>query len=306
VDEQELIRLLNKYLPLIFMGVFVVALLLMWQVSQRLTRPIQALQDLSVDISNQSYRQIELNTGDELEELGNYLNQMSRELEQFHQSLSDKNELLKETIQGMSHEMKTPLALINAYAAGIRDGVKMENSAEIIMDQVGALSLLIDQMLNLAKYEKEVYNLERINLVTLTEAIVSAYPEQLVENGLKFNKCFEQDIFIIGDADKMGVVIQNLVSNAVKYATQPNISICIYKDKDSQKPVWSIQNAASDIKKEDFERLEEPFFVVDKSRNRLTTGTGIGLSLVATILKKHGFQYEKAMQSDLFVFKIYF
>lgn len=305
VDGMELIQLTNRYVPLAFLAVYGLALFFMWQVSIRLTKPIEQLKLQSEAIARHEFDKSDLRTGDELESLGKSLNQMSSELENYHQQMTEKNELLKETIQGMSHEMKTPLALINAYAAGIRDGVSTENGAEVIMAQVERLNHMIDQMLTLAKYEQITFEKRSVNLVGLCQRAIDIFKPALMAQHLSLNFSFSEQPTIECNEEMLFIALENLISNAIKYTTTPEIFVGIGKDAMTKRYKITVQNASDEISEEALKRLKEPFYVAERSRSRLISGTGIGLSIASTIFKRHDYGFELAYDKGLFSARIF-
>ncbi len=306
VDGMALIQLINRYLPFAFLGVYGLAMLLMWQVSVRLTKPIAQLKAQSEAIARHEFVKSDLRTGDELESLGVSLNQMSSELENYHLQMTEKNELLKETIQGMSHEMKTPLALINAYAAGIRDGIESEKGAEIIMTQVGHLSHMIDQMLALAKYEQIQFEKRPVDLIHLSQNVMDNFQPVLEAQALYIKSKFTENALIECDEDMLRIVVQNLLSNAIKYTVQPEIYFEICQDSLTNQITLTVQNASSEMLEETMLRLKEPFYVAERSRSRLISGTGLGLSIVATVLKRHNYELKLIYDQGSFIARIFF
>ena len=119
--------------------------------SKRVISPLEELSELTKDIALLNFKKVHIRTGDEIEDLSNSINVMSEQLEIAHNKLEDKNENLKHLIATISHEFKTPLALIKAYSIGVNDGIDDGSYTEVILEQVDNISKLVDDMLLLSK-----------------------------------------------------------------------------------------------------------------------------------------------------------
>lgn len=304
VDGSEWLALLNQYMPLAFLIGFVLLTVFLWRTSKRISNPLNNLTQMALQISNHNYSQVKLQTGDEFEVLAGELNRMSKSLENYYRMLNDQNEWLQSTIQNMSHEMKTPLALLYAQIAAYRDGILTEINYESLTEPVDRLNGLIEQMLLLASLQQAVYEHKSVSISELIHARTAQLTVLFEQRHLALVLEVEPNCVVIGDEAKLQLVVDNLLTNAFKYATRGEVCIHLSKERDSQHMKFRIINESLPFSEADLNRLEQPFFTKDQSRHRSLSGTGLGLSQVAAILDKHGFQHAIRYQSGFFEYEI--
>ncbi|EPZ58523.1 his Kinase A domain protein [[Clostridium] sordellii ATCC 9714] len=172
---------------------------------------------------------------------------MSMSLQNAQNELNKRNENLKIFIGGASHELKTPIALIKAYAMGIQDGIDDGTYLDTIIEQSEKMNDIINNLLYLSKYEKRELKLENVNLKDLLEDTIKEYDVFIESNDIEVNLNISKDKFII-NTDKEGIklVINNLISNAIKYTTDKKIYIDLNKN---EKIYLAIYNKANPNKK---------------------------------------------------------
>ena len=295
--SQETIKIVNKFnIIMSSISVLLIALLT-FILSNRIIKPIKKLNKLSEDISMLNFRTEEIKTNDEIEELAQSINKMSVRLEKAHNELNDKNESLKRFISDASHEMKTPVALIKAYAMGIQDGIDDDTFLDTIIEQSENLTEIINTLLYWAKYEKKEINLSTFDLKEKLLNTTKKYEILVEDNQIDMNIKIDEDNFII-NADESGIeiVINNLISNAIKYTTNNKINVFLLKD--DKEIFLSVTNGVREIDKEQLQNLWKPFYVVEESRSKELSGTGLGLSIVKEILEAHKFEYGVEVNDD--------
>lgn len=230
------------------------------------------------------------------------LNAMSVKLEAAHLGLEHKNNQLKEIIAALSHEMKTPLALIYAYGAGIRDGIGGVESTEVILGQVDRLSALMDQMLSLSRYEQDIYHMTSFCLSDAVRQWMNNFEPKLKQEGILIDAKIEDDLWISADIEKIQVVVNNLLTNAIKYNTDQHIEMTLKSvGNHAQFKLKNGCNFRIAPSVELVEKLWEPFMVGEDSRDSTLSGTGLGLSIVKVILDKHQFEYGIDIKEGQFV-----
>ncbi|MGL5346726.1 MAG: sensor histidine kinase [Peptostreptococcaceae bacterium] len=295
--SQETIQIVNKFNIIMSSISVLIIVLLTFILSNRIIKPIKKLNKLSEDISMLNFRTEEIKTNDEIEELANSINKMSVRLEKAHNELNDKNESLKRFISDASHEMKTPVALIKAYAMGIQDGIDDETFLDTIIEQSENLTEIINTLLYWAKYEKKEINLNTFDLKEKLLNTIKKYEILIEENKIDMNINIDKDEFIINaDESSIEIVINNLISNAIKYTTNNKINVFLLKD--GGEIFLSVTNGVGEINKEQIENLWAPFYVVEESRSKELSGTGLGLSIVKEILEAHKFEYGVEVNDD--------
>ena len=288
--SEETIKIVNKFN--IFTSIVSVLLIMLLTItlSNRITKPLKKLKILSRDISKLNFRTEEIKTNDEIEELADSINRMCLSLEKAHNELNNRNETLKNFIADASHELKTPVALIKAYTMGVQDGMDDGTFLDTILEQNENLSTIINSLLYWAKYEKKELNIVNFDLKNKLNKCINKYRILFEENNITLTTKFDSgDFYIDVDDESIDIVLNNLITNAIKYTTDNKIDIFLLKDE--EKIILSIKNGVNNVRKEDIEKLWEPFYVVEKSRNKDLSGTGLGLTITKGILDVHKFEY---------------
>ena len=192
----------------------------------------------------------------------------------------------KSFITDASHELKTPLAIINTNT----DVIEMENGASkwtlSIHKQVERLNELVKNLISLAKLEEEEIQKTNFSLSDIIYEISNDYEEvcKNINRELKLN--IEKNIQINADEKLIRKLITILIENAVKYSKE-NTQIKLNLEKQNKKIIFTIENEADNLKIKKYDELFERFYRADFSRNRKTGGYGIGLSIAQSIAIKH-------------------
>ncbi len=298
-----IVNQLNVYMLLISL---VVILAVVWIWSQRVTLPLKKLETTARQIARSDFHTVEIYTNDEIEELAKAINQMSQELAKTHHKLLERNQNLKAFSANISHEIKTPLALIKAYAYGIEEGLDDGTYAETIIEQTDAITSLVERLLTLSKLEKDPLDWQAYNFVEQFENVLQKYQVQLYQQDTQVKITIDKrvrQLNVVADKQKMEMVLNNLLSNAFKYTANKQIEIAIKYQKKAI--VFAIKNGLSPEADVNFDKIWEPFYVVEHSRNKSLTGTGLGLSIVKAILDAHYMKYELNHYKEQFEFVMY-
>lgn len=302
--SQETIAIINKFNLILTSFSVIIIVILTFILSKKIIKPLEKIKLLSRDIAKLNFRTEKIKTNDEIEELADSVNQMSMSLQNAQNELNKRNENLKIFIGGASHELKTPIALIKAYAMGIQDGIDDGTYLDTIIEQSEKMNDIINNLLYLSKYEKRELKLENVNLKDLIEDTIKEYDVFIKSNGIEVNLNISKDKFIINtDKEGLKLVINNLISNAIKYTTDKKIYIDLNKN---EKIYLAIYNKANPNIEKELERIWEPFYVLEKSRNKQLSGTGLGLSLVKEILDSHNLKYGIKFNNEYLKFFIEF
>ncbi|CEN77573.1 sensor histidine kinase [Paraclostridium sordellii] len=300
--SQETIAIINKFNLILTSFSVIIIVILTFILSKKIINPLEKIKLLSRDIAKLNFRTEKIKTNDEIEELADSVNQMSMSLQNAQNELNKRNENLKIFIGGASHELKTPIALIKAYAMGIQDGIDDGTYLDTIIEQSEKMNDIINNLLYLSKYEKRELKLENVNLKDLIEDTIKEYDVFIKSNGIEVNLNISKDKFIINtDKEGLKLVINNLISNAIKYTTNKKIYIDLNKN---EKIYLAIYNKANPNIEKELEKIWEPFYVLEKSRNKQLSGTGLGLSLVKEILDSHNFKYGIKLNNEYLKFFI--
>ncbi|MBW7457526.1 HAMP domain-containing histidine kinase, partial [Paenibacillus sepulcri] len=155
--SSDTIQIVNRFNLYIWVGMLLLLIVLSALYTTRIVKPLAKLNETAEAISNLSFAKADIRTGDEIESLAGSINRMSDKLEDAHQSLEAKNANLRTFIADISHELKTPLSLIQLYASGIQDGLDDGSYADVIRQQSEAMSGMIDRLLELSRLQAETY-----------------------------------------------------------------------------------------------------------------------------------------------------
>ncbi|QXM06973.1 sensor histidine kinase [Crassaminicella indica] len=200
----------------------------------------------------------------------------------------------KEFVANVSHELKTPLTSIKSYTETLLDGALdnreiAEHFLNVVNSEADRMNRLVRDLLQLSRidYQKETWNIREIDLVKLLENIVLKMDINAKNKQQRLSfKTHEQSVIGLIDQDKMEQVIINIISNAIKY-TPENGTIEVFLEKEDDQGIIRIIDNGIGIPQKDIPRLFERFYRVDKARSREMGGTGLGLSIAHQIIKAH-------------------
>nr|MCR5145892.1 HAMP domain-containing histidine kinase [Clostridia bacterium] len=317
-DLQESAKISNNVLIIIGSAVIIISGVLALFVSSRFTAPIRELNSIAKKMSNLDFSQKYQvgDTEDEINTLGESINIMSEKLEKTIKQLTVNNtelekdverkskidEMRKQFISDVSHELKTPIALIQGYAEGLVENVNADNEsrefyANVILDEANKMDRLVKQLLELMKleYGKREFNNENFDIVELINEVIRKSNVMLEENNVKVD--FDNSNSIIANADTFYVeqIVTNYITNAIKYSKEINgerrIEVSITKDEDNKKIRVSVFNTGDNLNENELQRIWGRFYKMDASRNRENGGTGIGLAFVKAIMNNYKNKY---------------
>lgn len=289
-NSNEVIKTLNTfYLYILGITIFLI-IVLVWILSTTITRPLKELSEVAEDISNLKFERAKVKTNDEIGELATSINVMSDKLHEAHEDLTDRNEHLKRFMGDVTHELKTPIALVKAYSMGIKDGLDDGTYIDTIIKQTDHISNLIEELLRFSKIERDVLQKEQFSIVSLVQSILDKHKIELESKEIDLHVNYNVgDAIIYADINKIRMVFQNLISNAIKYTANQHIKITL-EDR-SENIYFQIQNGMNAEQMKDIDKIWEPFYVLESSRSKDHSGTGLGLAIVKSILERHGFDY---------------
>ena len=203
----------------------------------------------------------------------------------------------KDLISNISHDLKTPITAIKGYVEGIMDGVadtpeKMDKYIKTIYNKANDMQKLINELTTYSNIENNriPYNFHRINVADYFGDCVEEVGMDLENKNIKLNysNLVAPDTVVIADPEQMKKVINNIISNSVKYMDKPHgeIDIRILDEVDSIRV--EIEDNGKGIAQKDLSKIFERFYRTDASRNSAQGGSGIGLSIVKKIIEDHG------------------
>lgn len=311
---QESVRISNKFLYTIAGIVIIIGGIAIIYISKSFSNPISEINSIAKKMANLDFsHKYVVTDDDEINELGKSINVMSEKLEKTINQLRNANielerdierkskidEMRKSFISDVSHELKTPIALIQGYSEGLLENVNTDEEsrkfyAEVILDESNKMDKMVKQLLELTKleYEKREFNNRTFNIVELEKEIVRTSQVMLDEKDTKviFDTLEKIDVFT--DDVYISQIITNYLTNAIKHVIDVDgekyIKITNIILKEENKVRIKVFNTGNNISEENLNRIWNRFFKADEARNRDDGGSGIGLSIVRAIMNNYG------------------
>ncbi|MCM3738273.1 HAMP domain-containing histidine kinase [Bacillus cytotoxicus] len=304
VHFQETAYIINTFTLYVLGFAILVLVALVWIWSRKITSPLQELTDISKNIAMLDFKKTNVRTNDEIEELANSINIMSDALKVAHEDLNRRNKNLKLFMSDITHELKTPLSLIKAYSVGIQDGLDDGTYVHTILKQTDNISALIDELLEFSRIEREELHKESFDLQALFQHCLVKHEIEIRLKEIDFViQQVDKPLWITADRSKIEKVLNNLLSNAIKY-TQNKKGDIRFEEKEDL--VLFIVENGTNMKEAEIENIWEPFYVIESSRSKDKSGTGLGLTIVQSILNRHQFDYGVSLYEDIIQFYICF
>ena len=272
--------------------VLILSLVIGYFISRKLSKPITKISDEAKKLADGNFSANFKTSSDiyEISELADSLNYAKDEL--------FKTESLKRDLMAnVSHDLKTPLTMIKAYAEMVRDITynnkeKREENLNTIIDETDRLTLLVNDILDLSATQSgnTTLNIEEIDLIELINQVIKRFNILTTKENYHFIFNHPDKVIIKADNKRLYQVIYNLVNNAINYTgDDKKIYINIIEEKHKYK--IEIKDTGKGIKKEDIKHIWDKYYHSDKKHKRNNYGTGLGLSIVKNILQTHNFKY---------------
>ncbi len=315
---QESVKISNNFLYLMAGFAILIAAVIVSYVSRKFGDPITELNDIARKMSNLdfSHKYRITDTEDEINNLGKSINVMSDKLEKTIKQLRNTNielekdieeksqidEMRKSFISDVSHELKTPIALIQGYSEGLLENVNTDEEsrkfyAEVILDETNKMDRLVKQLLELMKleYGKREFEDKPFNMVELEKEVIRKSQVMLEEKEVQISFKTVDEINVLADDFYIEQVLSNYLTNAIKHVKavkgEKYIQVENVVNIDKNKVRVKVFNTGDKIAEEDVARIWNRFYKIDESRNREKGGTGIGLSFVKAIMSHYGNVY---------------
>ena len=307
IDEMAAIS--NRFLIIIGVSAIIAGAIIVYFVSGRMTRPIVSLTHLSRRMAELDFEsRFEGHSGDELQALGENMNEMAlrlesaieklqtanRQLEEDLREKENRDRLRREFLSNVSHELKTPIALVRGYAEGLRDGISEDEESrqeycEIIIDEAEKMGRLVRQLLNLDELESGYLRPEPelFDLSELLTGSAGAVRLQAEEKNARIVQDIPPQMPIVADEFMIEQVVQNYLSNALHHVSEGGsiqISACLR----GARVRLTVFNTGEKIPEQSLPGIWDKFYKVDKARTRAYGGSGIGLSIVKAIMEAMG------------------
>ncbi len=295
----------NEFILYISLIALVLSVIMVAWMSRHITEPIKELTELAKRMANLDFDARYESGGDnEIGQLGRHFNQMSETLESTIAQLKTVNnelqsdiekktqidEMRKEFLANVSHELKTPLALIQGYAEGLQECINDDEESrqfycDVIIDEAGKMNNMVKKLLTLNQLESgaDVVNMERFDLSQLIRGKVSSAQILAQQKGAQLIYTGEDNLHVWGDEFKVEEVLTNYVSNALNHVDGAR-RITIRTECREGHIRTTVENTGKCIPEEDLDKLWVKFYKVDKARTREYGGSGVGLSIVKAIM----------------------
>ncbi len=259
--------------------------LLAWIVARRISGPVMAVNQSAKELAKGNYGiRFQESGSQEVSELAQTLNYAAEELSKVEQ-------LRRELLANVSHDLRTPLTMIQGYSEVMRDlpGENTPENVQIIIDETKRLTDLVNDLLDLSKLEAGVVSLDktRFNLTESVRTILQRY-DKLADYSFPFYA--EEDAFVTADELKISQVVYNLVNNAITYAGEDK-TITLRQTAANGRVRISVTDTGEGIPADKLKDIWARYYKVDKEHRRAQVGTGLGLSIVKNILDLHGGAY---------------
>ena len=308
----EGVDLSNRFLLIVGSIVMVLGSLIIYLVIRKITLPIMDLAKLSEEMTNLNFDM--KYTGqqqDEIGILGRNMNEMSDRLKETITELKEANdqlqkdinekiqidEMRKEFIANVSHELKTPIALIQGYAEGLTEGMCEDEESRnyycgAIMDEAVKMNRMVKQLLNLTALEfgNDTPVMETFNLTDMIRGIITSSSILIQQKEAQVIFEHQDPLPVVADEFKIEEVITNYLTNALNHANGEKKIEIRAEELETQVKV-TVFNTGDPIPEEDIPKLWTKFYKVDKARTRAYGGSGIGLSIVKAIMESHHQEY---------------
>lgn len=269
----------------------IAAILASYFISRQVVGPIQRMMLISHRIAEGEYQErlkvsgnLQSNQLDELDQLRLSFNQMTDKLE--------KTEIMRRQLVGdVTHELRTPLAAIKGYMEGLVDGVlpATPETYQQVHSEADRLQRLVNDLQELSRVEAGAYllNPQSVSPIDLVETAISHLNLQFEEKGIALEKKLEVDLpNIYADKDRILQVLTNLIGNALQY-TREGGKVVVSAEKDKSEVVFSIKDNGMGISLDHLPYIFNRFYRTDKSRARVSGGSGIGLTIAQALVKAH-------------------
>ena len=322
---QESVKISNNFLYLMAGFAILIAAVIVSYLTRKFTDPILELNSIAKKMSNLdfSHKYRTTDTDDEINNLGKSINLMSDKLEKTIKQLRETNielekdieekskldEMRKSFISDVSHELKTPIALIQGYSEGLLENVNSDEEsrkfyAEVILDETNKMDRLVKQLLELMKleYGRREFNDTEFNIVEVEKEVIRKSKVMIDEQNVEIEFNTPDEIKVIADDFYIEQVVSNYMTNAIKHVEEVNgkklIKIENIVDIEKNKVRVKVFNTGKQIPEEHLNRIWNRFYKIDASRNRNDGGTGIGLAFVKAIMNNYKNDYGVVNKED--------
>lgn len=309
-DIASILSTVSSYQNYVYLTAIVIIILWSFRIGPMISTPIKNIENTAKQIANLNFN---INADEyrnrETSSLSNSINLIAKNLASTIETINNKNnelimlyeeqqeqtKLKKQLVSAISHELKTPLMIMQATVQGILDDIipEEEKSTELlnVIEEINKSSIMIQDLLQIYRLdEKENLDNDTINLSELTHFHINSFHNLFKKYRLNLNVKIKDNLFIQGDTTLIKRVISNFMLNAIKY-TPENESIYITVSERPDKVYFEILNTGATIDEKHLNKIWMPFYRIENNPNDRVRGSGIGLYLVSEVLDAHQFDY---------------
>ncbi len=314
---KESVRISNETLILLGALLIVISAFASSYISRRLTEPIVQLNRITKKMANLDFSEKYkiMDASDDMNTVGTNINEMSEKLESTIKRLRSNNNQLekdveekskiddmrKQFISDVSHELKTPIGLIQGYAEGLLENVNDDEEsrkfyAEVIVDEANKMDKMVKELLELMKleYKERQFKDREFDLNELIKEEIRRETLMIKEKNITLEYDENEKIMVNADQEYIEQVVNNYMTNAIKHceekAGEKKIIIRTMKTGEDKIRLY-VYNTGEKIPEDFINKIWGRFYKIDSSRNREIGGTGIGLALVKAIMNNYGNEY---------------
>lgn len=310
-NVSEAASVINQFYVYFFIAAIVIVIILSLVYSNMIAKPLVNINRTATKMAKLDFSEkCTVNSSDEIGNVAASLNFLSENLDNALTSLRTANAKLEEDIEkernlekmrkefvaSVSHELKTPITLIDGYAVGLKDdifeGEEKDFYLDVIIDEARKMGHLVTDMLDLSQLESGNFKLtlEEFDLKELIIFTLKKYETLITEKLVRIETNLMDNVKVKADFGRLEQVITNFITNAIRHVDE-NGTIKVNMVEKGEYISIEVENTGSHMPEEEMDRIWDKFYKLDKSRNRKLGGTGIGLSIVKNILTLHGYGY---------------
>jgi signal transduction histidine kinase len=312
-DIENVVRVAGSVYSVISILVITVLGIIFYIIISRFVKPVEEMNNVTKDMAALNFdRKCNDYGRDEIGELGRSINTLSDKLDTTLDDLNDKNKQLEKDIElrlaldnarksfisNVSHELKTPIAIISGYAEGLKEGISSDPAitgeyCSIIMDESRKMNELVLELLELSKLESksQPFTPDFFGLGENIRILLGHLALEIEENGIEVENRVPASLECYAMGEKIDIVLKNYITNAISHCSgEKRISIVSRKMKNGCVRV-SVVNTGEHIAAEDIAEIWDSFYRADKAHNRNANRFGLGLSIVKSIMTNHRCRY---------------
>ena len=291
----EIVDVISRQLVIVSIGLIAAAFIASILIATRVSRPLRQITQKAQLLSEGDY---DVHFSEETK--GSYVEvaKLAHTLNYATEGLKQVEKLRAEFIANVSHDLRTPLTMIKAYAEMIRDisgdnREKRDAHLRVIIQESDRLSELVSDLLDVSQLQAGAlaYDPSVFDLTVLTKKVIGRLDLLCEKTGRKITVNTQEAVFVVGDIKKIQQVVYNLVTNALNYSGDSSMVDVLIEDIGDDKICFSVKDYGEGIAEEDLPNIWDRYYRVDKEHKRQIAGTGIGLSIVKSVLELHGTEY---------------